>query len=148
MKLSCQTLFYAASPTKRIPSGTAFYLCAIYKYRFVVCFSLLFQQIYILVKQILCCIGAAACSESGYGCMIRNRLLPQQPHEVHSVSAGFLQLPAGIDPTLVSVDHYLEQHSRVDLRFSAFHRIGAIQFRIIQSFKLGACQSDGCVLRQ
>ena len=57
-------------------------------------------------------------------------------------------LPAGIDPALVSVRHYLEQHSWVDLRFSAFGRIGAIQFPVVQFLKLGACQSGGCVLWQ
>ena len=48
---------------------------------------------------------------------------------------------------LVSVYHYLEQHSWIDLRFSALGRIGAIQFLVVQVLKLGACQSDGCVLR-
>ena len=80
--------------------------------------------------------------------MVRRRIFLQQPHEVHPVPAGFLQLSAGIDPALVSVDHHLKQHSRIDLRFPASGRIGAIQFCIIQILKLGACQSDACVFRQ
>ena len=39
----------------------------------------------------------------------------RQPHKVYSIPARFFRLPAGIDPTLISVHHYLEQHSWIDL---------------------------------
>ena len=43
-----------------------------------------------------------------------------QPHTVYSIPARFFRLPAGIDPTLISVHHYLEQHSWIDLDFRPF----------------------------
>ena len=88
-------------------------------------FSLPFQKSHILVKQILHCLCTPPCPKPCQRCMIRHRLFFQKPHEVHTVPAGLLQLSTGIDPALVSVRHYLEQHSWVDLRFSAFGRIGA-----------------------
>ena len=91
-------------------------------------FSLPFQKSHILVKQILHCLCTPPCPKPCQRCMIRHRLFFQKPHEVHTVPAGLLQLSAGIDSALVSVRHYLEQHSRIDLRFSASGRIGAIQF--------------------
>ena len=106
-------------------------------------FSLPFQKSHILVKQILHCLCTPPCPKPCQRCMIRHRLFFQKAHEVHTVPTGLLQLSAGIDPALVSVRHYLEQHSRVDLRFSASGRIGAIQFPVVQFLKLGACQSDG-----
>mgnify|MGYP000011256046 FL=1 len=111
-------------------------------------FSLPFQKSHILVKQILHCLCTPPCPKPCQRCMIRHRLFFQKPHEVHTVPTGLLQLSAGIDSALVSVRHYLEQHSRVDLRFSASGRIGAIQFPVVQFLKLGACQSDGGVLWQ
>lgn len=96
----------------------------------MICFSLLFQMSHILVKQILHCLCTPPCPKPCQRCMIRHRLFFQKPHEVHTVPTGLLQLSAGIDSALVSVRHYLEQHSRVDLRFSAFGRIGAIQFPV------------------
>lgn len=114
----------------------------------MICFSLLFQMSHILVKQILHCLCTPSRPEMCQRCMIRHRLFFQKAHEVHTVPAGLLQLSTGIDPALVSVRHYLEQHSWVDLRFSAFGRIGAIQFPVVQFLKLGACQSDGGVLWQ
>ena len=111
-------------------------------------FSLPFQKSHILVKQILHCLCTPPCPKPCQRCMIRHRLFFQKPHEVHTVPAGLLQLSTGIDPALVSVHYYLEQHSWIDFRFSAFDRIGAIQFPVIQFLKLGACQSDECVLWQ
>ena len=111
-------------------------------------FSLPFQKSHILVKQILHCLCTPPCPKPCQRCMIRHRLFFQKPHEVHTVPTGLLQLSAGIDSALVSVDHHLKQHSRIDLRFPASGRIGAIQFCIIQILKLGACQSDACVFRQ
>lgn len=114
----------------------------------MICFSLLFQMSHILVKQIFHGLCTPSRPETCQRCMIRHRLFFQKPHEVHTVPAGLLQLSTGIDSALVSVRHYLEQHSRIDLRFSASGRIGAIQFPVVQFLKLGACQSGGCVLWQ
>lgn len=114
----------------------------------MICFSLLFQMSHILVKQIFHGLCTPSRPEACQRCMVRYGLFFQKPHEVHTVPTGLLQLSVGIDPALVSVRHYLEQHSRVDLRFSASGRIGAIQFPVVQFLKLGACQSDGGVLWQ
>lgn len=111
-------------------------------------FSLPFQKSHILVKQIFHGLCTPSRPEACQRCMVRYGLFFQKAHEVHTVPAGLLQLSAGIDSALVSVRHYLEQHSWVDLRFSAFGRIGAIQFPVVQFLKLGACQSDGGVLWQ
>lgn len=111
-------------------------------------FSLLFQKSHILVKQIFHGLCTPSRPEACQRCMVRYGFFFQKPHEVHTVPAGLLQLSTGIDPALVSVRHYLEQHSWVDLRFSASGRIGAIQFPVVQFLKLGACQSDGGVLWQ
>ena len=80
--------------------------------------------------------------------MIRCLLIFQKPHEVHSILTGFFQLSAGKNAALVSVSHYLEYHSRVGDRFSSSGRIRCVQFPVVQFLKLGACQSDGCVLWQ
>ena len=84
--------------------------------------------------------------ESGPRCCVRYRLILQQPHKVHTVPVGLLQLSAGIDPALIPIRHYLEHHPWVGLRLPSFGRIGAIQFPVVQFLKLGACQPDGCVL--
>ena len=55
----------------------------------------------------------------------------QKPHKVYSIPARFFRLPAGIDPTLISVHHYLEQHSWIDLRFPSFRRIGPIHKSVL-----------------
>lgn len=141
-------LFHASPPTERIPPCTAFQLCPIHKHGFVVCFSLFFQQLHILVKQVLHSFYTSSRAKPDKRRMVWCFLPLQQPFEIDSVLTGFLQLPTGIDPALIPVHHYLEHHSRIDLRFSPAGRIGAIQFPVVQFLKLGACQSDGCVLRQ
>lgn len=143
-----QMLFHTFSPAERIPSRAALQLCSIYKDRSMICFSLLLQTSNILVKQIFHGLCTPSRPEACQRCVVRYGLFFQKLHEVHTVPAGLFQLSAGIDPALVSVHHYLEQHSWGDLRFSAFGRIGAIQFPVVQFLKLGACQSDGCVLWQ
>lgn len=55
----------------------------------------------------------------------------QKPHKVYSIPARFFRLPAGIDPTLISVHHYLEQHSWIDFRFPSFRRIGPIHKSVL-----------------
>ena len=40
--------------------------------------------------------------------VVRGLLFSQQPHEVHTVPTGLLQLAAGIDPAQVSVHQHLE----------------------------------------
>ncbi len=43
--------------------------------------------------------------------MIRCLPILKKPHKIYTVFASLLQLAGGVDTTLVSVSHYLEQHS-------------------------------------
>ena len=70
--------------------------------------------------------------------VIRRFLILQQPSEVDPILTGFLQLPAGIDPTQISMDHDLEQHPWIRCRFSPSGRIRFVQFPVLQFLKLRA----------
>ena len=73
--------------------------------------------------------------------------LSHEPHEVHTVPAGLLQLSTGIDSTQVSVHQYLKHHLRIGCWFSPSGRIGAIQCLVIQLLQHRAYQPDRCILR-
>ena len=139
--------FCALSPAKRIPACAAFQFRSVNEYRLVIRFSLLLQIPDILVKQILHRFGAATCPKACKGGIVRRLFVSQQPHEIYTIAARFLQLPAGIDSTLVAVDHYLEHDPRVGDRFPSSGRIRFIQSPVVQFLKLGAGQPDGLILR-
>ena len=70
-------------------------------------------------------------------------LTRQYPPEVKAVLAGFLQFPAGVDPTQIAVDQYLEQHPWIRRRFSPFGRIHFIQFPYSSSSRWALSRRTG-----
>ena len=110
---------------------------------------LLFSSIIRAALRILTAVlspGTPACAEPGKGRVIRCLPVFEKPHKIYTVPASLFQLAGGIDPTLVSVCHYLKQHLRGGDRFSSLGRIRFIQFPVVQFLKLGAGHADGCVL--
>lgn len=136
-----QLLLDRLAPVEGVASCPAFHLGTVNEDGFVIGFLLFLQPPDILIEQFLCCLDASSGSETGKCRVIRLGHVLQQPHEVNAVAAGFLQLATGVDAALIPIYHDLEQHPGIDLRFSPFRRIGAIQFPVIQFLKLVACQS-------
>lgn len=101
----CQVLFHAFPPHKGIPSSAALQFGAVYKDCTMVCLTHSLQSLNQLVEQPLQRLTAPSRPEPGQRAVVRRFLIPKQPHEVHTVPAGLLQLAAGIDPAQVSV-HY------------------------------------------
>lgn len=62
----------------KISSCSAFDLCAVHEYTFVVNFVLILQQLDILVEQIFYCFAASACPKPGKGRMIRGLSIFQE----------------------------------------------------------------------
>ena len=130
-------LFYCFSPHKGIPPCTAFQLCAIYEYRFVVCFPHSSQPVDKLVEQVLHHIPATPGMKPCKGTVIRRFPILQQPPEIDAALTGLLQFPTGVDPAQIPVYQYLEQHPWIRRRFSPFGGIRFVQFPILQFLKLG-----------
>ena len=103
-----------------------------------VCFAHVLQFLHKLIEQILHHFPAAARAETCKCRVIRRLLILQQPSEIDPVLTGFLQLPAGIDPTQISMYHDLEQHPWIRCRFSPPGRIRFVQFPVLQFLKLCA----------
>lgn len=133
-----QVLLDGFAPHKGVPASSAFQLCSVDVYRFVVCFAHVLQFLYKLIEQIFHHFPAAARAETCKCRVIRCLLILQQPSEVNPILTGFFQLPAGIDPAQISMDHDLEQHPWIRCRFSPSGRIRFVQFPVLQFLKLRA----------
>ena len=112
----------------------------------VIRFSRGLQLLNQLVKQIFQYLLALAHTKPGKCCVVRHVLITPQSYEVHTVPAGFLQFPAGVDPAQVPIYQHLGYHPWIGRRFSPSGRILFVQFPLLQFCMLGASQSDGCVL--